>query len=519
MKALTNEVFSELAKLESLPAIPMSEVAKHNTAGDAWIVIDGLVYDVTRFAALHPGGRQLLIAYAGKDASKDFNMLHPANTLQKAAYAKMRIGRLDIESDPKQAKALVSDLVRRRWRPFADLPFLDPRKTNYSPYYNDHHRAFQKKVRQFVQQEMAPLCDEWDEKGSYDLDLHKRAYAAGIFGAPYPVKNGGTPPEGGYDAFMDLIFWYELGRAGAGGLIASCFVTASIALPPVLAYGSPALQSIAEKVVRGEAIIALAVTEPWAGSDVASLRCNAVEDGDDFIVNGEKKFITSGMTAHYFTLAVRTDPAAGGHRGISLLLVDAKSSGITRTKIPTMGWWAGNTAYIIFENVRVPKSHLIGKINEGFRYVMENFNHERFLACVMATSMAHLCIGECLSYARQRVTFGRPLLEHQVIRHKLADMAMRSEAHWAWCEQLTYAMHQGAPPADIASRLALCKVNGTKLMEMCAREACQIFGGNSYARRGMGRLIERLYREVRVSAIGGGSEEIMWDLAMRASGL
>ena len=150
---------------------------------------------------------------------------------------------------------------------------------------------------------------------------------------------------------------------------------------------------------------------------------------------------------------------------------------------------------------------------------MENFNHERFVACVGAACGGHKAIRECIKFARVRKTFGKRLIDHQAIRHKIADMAMRTEAHFAWCEQMAYFMKNKAPEVDLGSRVALAKVNGTLLLEFCAREACQILGGNSYARQGHGQSIERMYREVRVTAIGGGSEEIMRDLGMRMSKL
>jgi acyl-CoA dehydrogenase len=272
-------------------------------------------------------------------------------------------------------------------------------------------------------------------------------------------------------------------------------------------------------VITGKKIIALAITEPWGGSDVAQVRTTAVSDGDYFVVSGEKKFITSGMTCHYFTTAVRTDPTKKGFDGISLLLIPADLPGIVKTKIKTQGWWAGNTALINFENVRVPKKNLIGKENHGFRYIMENFNHERWSAVVQCASNCHMMIGECIKYARNRHTFGQPLIKSQVIRHKIANMAMRTEALFAFAEQLTYLMSTGTPHLDIGGRIAMGKVLASQTLEYVAREASQIFGGNSYMRNGPGAKIERMYREVRVVAIGGGSEEILTDLSMRMAKL
>jgi len=250
------------------------------------------------------------------------------------------------------------------------------------------------------------------------------------------------------------------------------------------------------------------------------VRTRARREGDFFVVNGEKKFITSGMTAKYFTTCVRTDPKSTGMQGLSLLVIDANAPGVTKKKIETQGWWAGNTSYITFENVKVPAANLIGTEGKGFLYVMENFNHERFAACVGNAASCHMLIRESVKYARGRQTFGKPLIENQVIRQKIAQMAMRAECCFAWAEQLAYFMSTGCPHADIAPRIALCKVYGTQSLEYCAREASQILGGNSYQRgSGPGAAVERTYREVRVNAIGGGSEEVMMDFAIRASKL
>jgi alkylation response protein AidB-like acyl-CoA dehydrogenase len=320
--------------------------------------------------------------------------------------------------------------------------------------------------------------------------------------------------------FMDLILMDEIARGGSGGVIASWFLANNIALPQILAHGSPELKDeICRAVITGKKTIALAVTEPWGGSDVARLRCTATRDGDFYVVNGEKKFITAGMKASWLTTAVRTDPKAKGMGGISVLAIDTKLPGVTIRRQKTQGWWCSSTTYITFENVRVPVDHLIGKEGMGFKYVMENFNHERFAAIVFTTRGCRSMIEESIRFARVRETFGKKLIENQVIRHKIANMAMQTEAVYAMAEQIAYHMEQKAPHAEVGPKIALAKVMATRTFEMCAREASQILGGNSFVRGGHGERIERLYREVRVAAIGGGSEEIMIDFIMRMSKL
>ena len=520
MQRLQKEVMAELAQYQDLPVSSMTEVAKHNKDGDSWIVVSGIAYDVSKFHKYHPGGSRLLLRSAGQDMTKDFKMMHREGLLDKPNYRKLAVARLLTPEDPKTAKQIVAARMTEKWLPYCDHYWNDPRGTLKSPHFQPKHIAFQKKIRHFVNTELIPNAGIWDEQGSYPLELHEKGYKMGVFGAPWPKEYGGTPPSEGWDMFMDMIYLYEMGRCGSGGLMASWFFTANIGLPPVLNHGSRALRDrVCRNVITGKEIIALAVTEPWGGSDVANLRSVAVSDGSDYIINGEKKFITSGMTAQYLTAAIRTDPSKKGMNGISLILIETNMPGVTRRKIKTQGWWAGNTAYITFENVRVPKTNLIGKEGKGFKYIMENFNHERFAACVFAASSAHQLIQESIKFARVRHTFGKPLIEAQVIRHKLAEMSARVESHYAWCEQIAYMMQSGAPHIDVGSRIALCKVQGTKLVEFCAREASQILGGNSYARGGHGEFVERIYREVRVGAIGGGSEEILNDLGMRLAKL
>jgi len=486
------------------------EIAKHNTAKDCWIIIEGKVYDVTSFLSDHPGGKRVVLRYAGKDATAEFNALHNPDVLMTYASQVKLVGAV---SDDKK-------IVCKPKTGFGeDIPYAEPYWYNdfKSPYYNETHIAFRKKVREFVNKELMPYCHEWDEAGTYPPELHKKAYDAGIYGAVWPVEFGGTPPKG-FDPFHDLILIDELSRCAAGGVLWACFFSFGISLPPILTVGSQYLKDrVARDVITGKKIMSLAVTEPYAGSDVASLRTTARREGDFFIVNGEKKFITSGTKATYFTVAVRT--GGKGMKGVSLLLMEAGMPGFTIRRQKTQGWWISGTSYLTFEDVKVPVKNLIGKENDGFRPIMHNFNHERFVFAAMSNRYARICLEDSIKYARQRKTFGKRLIDHQVIRHKIAEMARLVETTHAMLEQLAYQMKVGASQRKLGGPLALIKVQATKTMEFCAREGSQILGGASYIRGGVGERIERLYREVRVNAIAGGSEEILMDLAMRQAKL
>ena len=260
--------------------------------------------------------------------------------------------------------------------------------------------------------------------------------------------------------------------------------------------------------------MSLAVTEPYAGSDVANIRCTAKlnKDGTHYIVNGNKKWITSGIKADYFTVAVRTGNK--GIKGISLLLLEKGMKGFTARRMKTQGWWASNTAYLSFDNVKVPTRNLIGQENLGFLTIMNNFNHERFVLAASSNRYSRLMLEQSIKYARQRKTFNKRLIDHQVIRHKIAEMARKIESSHSWLEQIAYQFNKkNIDQRQLGRIIALCKVQCTKTMEFVARESSQIFGGLSYTRGGKGSIIERLSREVRVNAIGGGSEEILMNLA------
>lgn len=382
-----------------------------------------------------------------------------------------------------------------------------------SPHYDASHEAVCDSVRAFVTREIVPHVAEWEAAGELPRELHRKAAAAGVLGLGYPQEYGGSGTigqDGGFDIFHSLVQSEELCRPGAGGIPAS-LQTHGIGLPPILATGSEELkQRIAPQVLAGEKIICLGITEPGGGSDVANLRTRADRRGSSYIVNGAKTLITSGMRADYITLAVRT--GGEGMGGVSLLLVETERAGVSRTRLDKMGWLASDTATIHFDDVEVPAENLIGPENAGFGAIMRNFNGERLGMAQQAAAYARLCYEDALDWARERETFGKPLVTRQAIRHKLARMLQMIQATQAMIDHAAWTVKTGcAFPGDFA----LLKVQATQTMEYCAREACQILGGASFVRGGR---VERIYREVRVMAIGGGSEEIMYDLASRQFG-
>ena len=376
-----------------------------------------------------------------------------------------------------------------------------------SPFYTETHAAWRDTLRRWVDREIAPHATAWDEAGEIPRELYGKAAELGLLQLGYPEEFGGLPT----DPFMSIVTTQELARPGAGGIPASLMIH-GIGAPPIVAVGSPDMKvRILPDVLRGDKILALGITEPSGGSDVANLRTTAVRDGDHYVVNGGKCYITSGMRADYLTTAVRTGgPGAGG---VSLLLIEMHSPGVSRNKLNKMGWWASDTAEIFFQDVRVPVENLVGAEGRGFPAIMLNFNNERLALAAGATAYANVALQEAIEYAQQRQTFGKRLADHQVIRHKIAEMTRHVNASQAYLEMTAWRLAQGqSPVADIC----LLKVQATQTMEFCAREALQILGGAGYMR---GTKSERIYREVRVNAIGGGSEEIMRDLAARQMGI
>jgi acyl-CoA dehydrogenase len=327
-----------------------------------------------------------------------------------------------------------------------------------------------------------------------------------MLGLGFPEEYGGTPG----DLFLELAMIEELTRAASGGLLASLF-SHTIGAPPIVAGGSAALKArVLPAILSGEKINALAITEPSGGSDVANLSTRAVRDGDHYVVTGSKLFITSGMRADYLTVAVRTGgPGAGG---VSVLLIDGDTPGLTRTPLKKMGWWCSDTAQLHFDACRVPVGNLLGVENRGFELVMRNFNHERLALAMQAYGLARVCLAEAVEWASQRETFGKRLVQHQAARQKLVAMATRIEATRALLEDLMRRVQAGDAPV---AQLCMLKNFATQSLQFCADTAVQLLGGMGFMR---GTKSERIYREVKVYMIGGGAEDVLSDLAARQLG-
>lgn len=380
--------------------------------------------------------------------------------------------------------------------------------TDYQRYFGETQNLVRESVRAFVAREISPNVERWEEAGELPRDLYQKAGDAGILGIGYPEQYGGT----GFDMFSKIAASEEIMAAGSGGVAAS-LGSIDIGLPPVVKWGSDALKArICPDVIAGRKIQCLAITEPGGGSDVANLRTKAAREGDHFVVNGSKTFITGGVNADYYTVAVRTgDP---GYGGISLLLVEKGTPGFgVGRKLKKMGWWASDTAELFFDDCRVPAANLIGQENAGFYVIMTNFQMERLNLAVMANCTSRLALEACLQYVKQREAFGKTLNRFQTLRHKLADMATQTEASTEFTYRIAARIAAGE---NVVKEVSMAKNFATSVSDKVTYDAVQIFGGMGYMQES---LVERLYRDNRILAIGGGTYEIMNEVIAKQLGL
>jgi acyl-CoA dehydrogenase len=376
------------------------------------------------------------------------------------------------------------------------------------PFETTERTALREATARFVRREIAPHLADWERAGEIPRDLHRRAAKAGLYGIGFATEHGG---DGGdlVDAVVATEAFLEAG--GSSGCHAALF-THGIALPHLIAAGGAALiDRFARPALAGDMVCALGVTEPDAGSDVAALRTTAVRDGDDYLVNGSKMFITSGTRADFVTTAVRT--GGPGASGISLLVIERGTPGFTVSrKLDKMGWLCSDTAELSFTDCRVPAGNLIGAENGGFALIAQVFVPERITMAVHAYSVAQRCLDLTLDHARTRRTFGKPLVARQVVRHKLVQMRQRVELARAYARVVAARHAAGAP---VAGEACLAKNAAVDACKYVVDEAVQLHGGMGYMRE---TEVERHYRDTRILGIGGGAAEVMTDLAAKIFG-
>lgn len=375
-------------------------------------------------------------------------------------------------------------------------------------FETDDHTTLREHARRWAAEHIAPHASAWEEAGIFSRELYGQAAEAGILGIGYPEELGGM----GGDATHLVVASEELILAGKSVGTAVGLGSHGIAVPPIVRLGTPEQhERFVRPVLEGRSIAALAITEPNHGSNVAGITTRAVRDGDHYVVNGAKTFITSGTRADVLTVAVRT--GGPGHGGLSLLVIDGNTPGLTvASKLHKMGWLASDTAELSFEDCRVPVENLLGQEGSGFFYIVQNFTAERLYLATQCVAIAELAYREAIAYAASRQQFGRPLGAFQVTRHKLADMATRIAAARALTGEVAWRLAAGESDAALA---AMAKNAASDMCSAVTDQAVQIHGGVGYMRE---VVVERLFRDARLYPIGGGTREIMNELIAKAEG-
>ena len=366
--------------------------------------------------------------------------------------------------------------------------------------FNEEHELFRESVRKFVEKEMKPNIDQWEKAGEIPRSLYRKAGELGYLGIRFPTEYGGS----GLDAITEAVLVEELTRSGGAGAAASLPATFSIAMSKIWLFGSEEQkQKYLPQGISGEKIFALGVTEPHAGSDVANIRAKATKEGDYYILNGSKTFITNGVNADYVIVAAKTreEPL---HQNISLFIVDTSEKGFSvGKKLKKLGIHSSDTAELYLEQVKVPKENLIGYENAGFYYIMKDFQYERIQMALTSVVLAEMALEEAMKYSKERIQFGQPLANFQVLRHKMVDMAVDIEKARYITYRTLYLYNQGK---DVVTHATMAKAYAAEMVRRVTDQALQIHGGNGYM---MEFPVQRYWRDSRLQSIGGGTTEIM----------
>mmetsp|Transcript_70390 Transcript_70390/g.147380 ORF Transcript_70390/g.147380 Transcript_70390/m.147380 type:complete len:520 (+) Transcript_70390:1-1560(+) len=497
------------------------EVAKHNTEKDCWMIIDGDVYDVSSFAKFHPGGRKTLLDLGGLDVTDEFWGLHRHEVLDR--YARLKKGRV---SGAPPARPSAREMAAQISKvPYAEDSVL---QGFTMPFMKESHIELRKAMRRLMSEpevvEDALDCEETHRPPN--MEVRQRLAQAGVTAMccgpgdhlkliPGGLCGGVVKPEE-FDYLHEMVVQEERVRNFCPGWEDGLEGGNGISITVILKYGKDWMkQDLLMPLLLGQEVCALAITEAYAGSDVASLRTTAVKDasGENYVINGTKKWITCGAYCSWYVTACRT--GGKSHGGISMILVP-KSDQVKYNLIKTKYSTSAGTAFLMYEDAVVPKRNLFQEEGKGFQMIMSNFNHERWFICVNNLSRARKCTEEVFKWAMQRKVFGQKLVEQPVIREKLAQMFSVLETNTALLYQITHTMNSiGTQGAELGGRIALLKYGITRACHLVGDNAVQILGGRGVTRTGMGRIVETFHRFYKVPSIYGGSEEIMADLAVR----
>lgn len=497
-----------------MQTVSKEELKKHNTPDDCWIVIDAKVYDVTKFLKSHPGGELVITDLAGGDVTKQFYELHRRSVLHKFG-PKLLVGVLE------GATPLGLDA------PLTGIPYSENLALHewHSPYFTESHKRFQKAVKKLFAEHVSPFSENWEKLGRSlspklwrtfgDYGYHAASLGPGNHIGQYNPPLGDVPATE-FDYFHEQILHVERYQLEGPGVVDGLGTGLIIGLPPIKTFGL-ACKELQSKVLKecltGEKRICLAVSEPWAGSDVANVKAEAVKTacGKFYLLNGMKKWITGGLDADYFTSAVRIE------NKLSFLLVP-RIKGVQTKRIKTRYSKAAGTSMVIFEDVRVPVEYLIGKEGYGFKMIMHNFNHERWMISCGCLGSCRGSIRLAFQWLMQRKAFGKALIAQPVLRQYLGEMIYKTEAMQGYLDNITYQlckMSFSEQNKYLGGPICLLKTYCAKTVQSVMDTAVQIFGGRGLTNHGMGSIIARARGTSQFFGILGGSNEILVDFAIR----
>ncbi len=371
-----------------------------------------------------------------------------------------------------------------------------------SVYFSEEHHLFRESLKDFLQKEVVPHIEKWEQTGTIERFIWKKFADMGYFGLATSEEYGGM----GLDLFYTVILLEELQKINSGGFAAAIWAHVYLAMTHLNKNANDQQKrQYLEPSVHGEKIGCLGVTEPFGGSDVAGMRTTAVRQGDNYVINGSKTFITNGVYGDYIILAAKTDPAAG-NKGISIFIVDLKRPGVTASKLNKLGWRASDTAELAFDNVVVPASNLMGEEGMGFGFIMEAFALERLVMGINAHARAEYALDYALQYMSERETFGKPINQYQALRHRLVDL----HADMDMCKQYNYAVvHKMDRGEYVVREATVSKLKSTQMADEVIYSCLQFLGGYGYIEE---YPMARMLRDSRLGPIGGGTSEILREI-------
>lgn len=369
-------------------------------------------------------------------------------------------------------------------------------------YFTEEHLLFRKSLQDFLQKEVVPHIETWEKTGLIDRFIWKKMGDMGFFGINYPAAYGGL----NLDFFYSVVLLEELQKVNSGGFAAAVWAHAYLAMTHLNTEGSDFIKKqYLSPSIAGEKIGCLCITEPFGGSDVAGMRTTAVKNGDHYIINGSKTFITNGLLSDYLVVTAKTSPELGG-KGISIFVVDRETAGISATKLDKLGWRASDTAEIAFDNVRIPVSHLLGEENKGFAYIMQHFASERLIMGINAHANAEYALEYTLKYMSERMAFGKSIDKFQALRHRIADLYTDMEICKAFNYSVAYRLNKGE---YVVKHATMSKLKSTKMADDVIYQCLQFLGGYGYMEE---YPLARLFRDSRLGPIGGGTSEILREI-------